>query len=346
MMHRPLGISRSGLVQDAMAASIGRLPARVGTAWGWLLRAPGAGAAVAIGAAGWAFVAVQLAFFAVNQPIYSPVDEFNHFFYIQYLYYRHHPPVHGLAYQATTDPSAPPELTIPPSRGLGIPTGRFQASTEGVQPPGYYALMAPIFGLTVRETYDQIIAIRLATAGLASLLVRLTFLLARVVVPTSPFVSAGASWLTTLSRGYNYNLAQITNDSLAVVVAGLAIFVFLWLARAHLDWRWGASAGLTTGVAIATKSTIYFIPLVLLATFLARVYRERFPRSALSAAGVGLLVASLFAIPWFALHYHRYRGLTPPTDWPTVPQVVLQYHNLPLIQTFHFIVETGAFKFW
>ena len=244
-------------------------------AWRWLTATPGARLAVGVGVVAWLFLLAQLIFFAIEQPIYSPVDEFNHYFYIQHLYYLHRPPAAGVVFQVTTDPHVPPAFAIPPSRGSGVPMAHLYASTEGIQPPGYYLLMAPIYGLTQHGTYAQIIAIRLATAALAALIVPLTFLLARVALPAAPWVWAAATWLTTLSRGYSFNLSQITNDSLAVVVGGIGILAFLWLLRSRIDWRWGLVAGSVAGIAIFTKVTVYYVPIALAGLFAFRVIQAR-----------------------------------------------------------------------
>src|SRR5205823_10910667 len=91
---------------------------------------------------------------------------------------------------------------------------RQQYVTESIQPPGYYLLVVPAFVTSSHGSYRQVYVVRLATAGLALLMVPCIFILARLVVPRSPWVWGAAGVLPALSRGYTFNLSQVTNDGL------------------------------------------------------------------------------------------------------------------------------------
>lgn len=290
-------------------------------------------------------VCAQLAYFAVTQPIYSPIDELHHFFYVDHLYFAHQPPRVGLWFETTTDPAVPRELAVPPARGRGVYTEHWYQATEGIQPWGYYALMLPVFATGTPGTYDQIVRVRLATAALAALIIPFTFLLARVAVPAAPWVWGAAAVLPALSRGYTFNMSQVTNDPLAIVVASAAVFSFLWLARARLDWRWGLVAGVTAGLALIAKSTVYFVPVVLGAMFLVRA-RGGWRAGWTAAALVGALAAAAIAGPWFAWHAATYGGLIPKNDFANAPSVLLQYRNLPIWRTVELWIVSGSLKFW
>jgi 4-amino-4-deoxy-L-arabinose transferase-like glycosyltransferase len=300
-------------------------------------------ALVTLGA--WLLACAQLAIFALYQPIWSPVDEFSHFFNVNYFAYTHHPPALQVVFEATTNPRQPAVLSIPPSRGRGIPMSRFNHANEALQPPLYYGLMVPAFLTRPHGTYSQVIAVRLATAALAALLIPLTFFAARLAVPTVPWVWAAASVTPLLSRGYLYNSSQVTNDALAIAVGGVALLAFLWLLRARLDWRWGTVAGLVVGVAVLTKVTVYFIPVVLALLFLARVIRAPH-RGALTAAVVGVAVSAGLSLAWLALEYQRYHSLMPPAQSGPMPAALLPYYHLPLIDALRVIVVRGVVTFW
>ena len=299
--------------------------------------------AVAVAAAAWILVTTQLLFFALFQPIWSPIDEFNHFFYVNYLNYTHRPPLIGVQFQATLDPAAPPALSIPPSRGRGVVTQGPLPSTEGIQPPGYYALMIPVFKTAAHGTYDQVTRVRLATAALAALLIPLTFILARIVAPQTPWVWGAASVLPALSRGYSFNLSQVTNDALALLVGAASALVLLWLLRARLNWVWGAVAGVTAGTAAVTKVTVYFVPIFLAIAFLWRARRDWHLASVLSAAATGIGIGAAVAIPWVYFNWRHYHALVGTTPFP--PNLV-KFHNLPLLDALRVMVSGGSIKFW
>jgi 4-amino-4-deoxy-L-arabinose transferase-like glycosyltransferase len=291
-------------------------------------------------------VCAELAYFAVTQPIYSPIDELHHFFYINHLYFAHQPPRVGLWFETTTDPAAPRERAVLPAQRGGAYTDRSYQATEGIQPWGYYGLMLPIFATGTPGTYDQIVRVRLATAALAALIVPFTFLLARVATPSAPWVWGAASVLPALSRGYTFNMSQVTNDPFAIVVGGAAALVFLWLARARLDWRWGLVAGVTAGLALIAKVTVYFVPVVLAALFLVRAVRGGPKAGRLAAALAGALTAAAIAGPWFAWHIATYGRLVPINDFANAPEALLQYRNLPIWRTVELWIVSGSLKFW
>ena len=288
-------------------------------------------------------VAAQLIFFALFQPVWSPIDEFNHFFYVNYLSYAHRPPLYFMPYLATLDPSVPPELSIPPSFGRGVSTPRQQYVTESIQPPGYYLLVVPAFVTSSHGSYRQVYVVRLATAGLALLMVPCIFILARLVVPRSPWVWGAAGVLPALSRGYTFNLSQVTNDGLAALVGGISILMALWLLRRRLDWRWGVVAGLTAGVALVTKVTVYYVPVMLAAIFLVQLRRRPKAIQATAAGLISAVIAGLFFLPWAAFNLKHYHAIV---STGHAPPNLAPYTNLPLPDALKLMVELGSLKFW
>ena len=277
------------------------------------------------------------------QPIWSPIDEYNHFFYTNYLYYQHRPPVIGMMYQGTTDPHVDPALAVPPSHGRGVAMPSLNPSSEAIQPPGYYLLMVPAFVTAPHLSDDQVIHVRLATVALAAFVVPFTFALARLAAPSTPWVWAAASVLPALSRGYTFNLSQVTNDALAAFVGGAAALVLFWLLRHRLDWRWGVIAGAVTGLAAISKVTVYFVGIAFAAAFLVRLARHRNWRGALTAAAVGIVIPALVTLPWLVLNLRRYHTLVGNTAFPAN---LNPYHNLPLLDALRVMVQLGSIKFW
>jgi len=311
----------------------------------WLIGQPGARPAFALAATVWIVVLAQLVIFALVQPIYSPIDELHHFFYIDYLYYEHKPPLagaHPTTFDTTADPTAPPGRSVYP----GVFGEAHHEATEGIQPWGYYALMLPVFATGEHGTADQILRIRLVTAVLASLIVPFTFLLARLAVPQVPWVWGAASVLPGLSRGYTFNMSQVTNDVFAILVGSIAVLVLLWLARARLSGRWGVVAGTTAGLALIAKSTVSFIPLIYGITFLVRAFRQRWTAGWRMAAVAAITAGSVFAVPWIAWNLVQYRWIAPRNDFEHLDVVFLQFYNLPLWRTVELWIVRGSLTWW
>jgi len=203
--------------------------------------------------------------------------------------------------------------------------------------------MIPVFKTAAHGTYDQVTRVRLATAALAALLIPLTFILARIVAPQTPWVWGAASVLPAFSRGYTFNLSQVTNDALALLVGAASALVLLWLLRARLNWVWGAVAGVTAGTAVVTKVTVYFVPIFLAIAFLWRARRDWHLASVLSAAATGIGIGAAVAIPWVYFNWRHYHALVGTTPFP--PNLV-KFHNLPLLDALRVMVTGGSIKFW
>ena len=95
--------------------------------------------------------------------------------------------------------SFPPELSIDPIR------------YEFHQPPLYYALAAPIYGLTGGDPFS----LRLFSVALGAGIVLLAYAIARRVFPVRPALALGTAAFVAFLPQHLATVAQIGNDVLA-----------------------------------------------------------------------------------------------------------------------------------
>jgi 4-amino-4-deoxy-L-arabinose transferase-like glycosyltransferase len=224
-----------------------------------------------LGASRLALYAILLAYlalgtlYAVRTPAWQVPDEPAHYNYIRTLVERHALPVlqigdYDEAYLDRLKAQRfPPDLSV-----AGI-------QYEGWQPPLYYLLAAPVFA----ASGGSLVAVRLFTLSLGSLVIVWAWKLARTVLPAAPGVAMVAAGFVAFLPQHLAMTAAANNDALAEVWIGLGLWL---LARALLDrqrgeWEW-AVLGVVLGLSFLTKLTAY--PLAgLIALALLFIVRRR-----------------------------------------------------------------------
>ncbi len=165
---------------------------------------------------------------------------------------------------------------------------------EDHHPPLYYLLASLVYQLSAGD----LVALRLLSVALGGALLCLGFGLSRLLLPGQPSVALGAMALVAFLPQHLSMMASVNNDALAEVLVALAL---LWLIRYQQSeaapvWP----LGLSVGLALLTKLTIYFLALIVpLGLWLKWRRGRRSPQEFARALAVFALVAGLMGGLWW-----------------------------------------------
>ncbi|MHB8792603.1 MAG: glycosyltransferase family 39 protein [Thermoleophilia bacterium] len=287
----------------------------------------------------WLVLLLQGIVFALIQPVWSRVDEAQHYHYIQYLVENQALPVEGetlvsrevvdisveanqwgwrptgvMSTPAQLDPAAwqtVPEELDEQDREKWVRRNLWRFSYEAMQPPLYYALNTPVYAAMPEDPFIKLYGMRLLAALLASALVPLTWLTARETCPGDRLVVYGAPVVMLLTQGYALNMSQITNDALIVPMAAGSVLLFLRMVVRGLSWRRSLIAGVAIGASLLAKMTaIFLLPVALTALALLVYYRRERFSAAVAHAAVIFGTASAILAPWIIHNFAIYGDAT------------------------------------
>ncbi len=221
--------------------------------------------------------------FAFGTPVFDAPDEQSHLAYVRYL-----------------------------SERRALPVQTEQAAREGsreyCQPPLYYLLLAPVYGLTAagRSEASAVVLLRLATVLLWALQFGLVWSLAQALA-LPPLLEAGLLVFSALLPSAAFIGAAVNNDA---CLAALSAAVMLLLIRGRTPAA-SLAAGLLLGLAFYAKYTAVFIA-AFTGLWLLLEWRERpDPRQALLRAACVVLPAAALWAPWAARNLNLYGALFP-----------------------------------
>jgi 4-amino-4-deoxy-L-arabinose transferase-like glycosyltransferase len=275
----------------------------------------------------WLALLAEGVFFAVVQPVWSRVDEAQHYHYVQYMTENAALPVEGETFVSpevlgvslatgqwgwrpagalSTPPHLNPEEWITPPEGLEDPEREkwvrrnlWHFNYEAMQPPLYYAVNVPVYAALPDDPFVKIYGMRLLAALLASAVLPITYLMAREAFPDSRLVVFGAPVAALLVQGYALNMSQMTNDALAVPLAATAMLVLLRMIGRGLRWQTSALAGALVAASLLTKmTTMFLVPLLVLAPAMLVAYRRENIWRAARHCGIMAGAAAALMAPW------------------------------------------------
>jgi 4-amino-4-deoxy-L-arabinose transferase-like glycosyltransferase len=273
---------------------------------------------------------------AVAQPVWSVVDEAQHFDFIVQLGHGVYPigdetlidadtlqvmrstGVFWAFYLPGTYPS--PDLTDigPPPPSMSAPANAawmhrhmWQLSHESVQTPAYYVLMVPFWWAADRlgGPFAAIYALRIINALIIAALAPIAVVVARALAPARSEVAALSALFAILLPGLDLNGTRVSNDALAAAIGGLIVLLAVRWAGDGWTWRRAALMGAVLGLGLMVKLTLVgLIPAVVLSALWpgALSRRTNFARVSLSGA-----IAALCLCPWFLVNLVKYGALMP-----------------------------------
>ncbi|HEX6489654.1 MAG TPA: hypothetical protein VF137_12385 [Candidatus Dormibacteraeota bacterium] len=278
---------------------------------------------------------------ASGQPIWSRVDEAQHWDFVAHLAQGSYP-VEGrtMILQSTVDlmaetgifrwnvPGDQPlplqrevsQFTTVPSylhgyaRRLWVQRHIWWFSYEAGQPPLYYLAAVPFWlaGNHLAGPEGAVYAVRVLDALLVGCLGLLAFLLARTVFPGRRVVAWLSAVVVAVLPGLLLNGSQVTNDTLAGVLGAATLLAAVRGLRSGWPARSVVLVGFLFGAALLTKLTTTGLALPLLAAFAwpsirARKLVRRDLLNGCVAAGIAVIVV----VPWLVLNLHLYGHVLP-----------------------------------
>jgi len=177
---------------------------------------------------------------------------------------------------------------------------------EDHQPPLYYLLQAPIYA----ATGGDLLALRLVSVTLGAGVVLAAWAVLRALFPERPALAlTGAAFVAFLPQHLSI-LGSVSNDPLAELIVGLTLLVAVRYLRGEARGASPALLGGLVGLALLTKTTIYFLGGIAVVTVLLRWRRERWPWQVAARQLVAVLVPALIlGGVWWARNLSTYGGL-------------------------------------
>ena len=290
------------------------------------------------------FALVPAGAVALHQPLWSRVDEAQHFDFIAQLangtypisdqttlrpetvrimdrtgIYRWFQP-NGDAQPSETDPRSfrmPPPSMPAVARTQWMWRHIWTFSYEAFQPPLYYLLMVPLYaaGSALGGPVAAVYLLRLANALLMATLAPLAWLLAREVLPGRPWFAIAAGAAAVAIPGLVVNLTQVTNDTLAAVLGALLIVLAVRWMRAGFTARKAVGLGVLAGAAVLAKLTVLGLVPAVAVALVGPALNGREPGSLPHRLSLGALcagVAGVVVAPWVFVNERLYGHAVPP----------------------------------
>jgi len=254
-------------------------------------------------------------YWAFTVEVWNPVDEAQHYAYVESLARGQGMPVVGkdklnldileVAKASPTQPYQSQEYLL----SEGADWGPFGESYEGggVQGPIYYALLTPAYWISHPfGEVTSIFAVRIGSVMISLLAVPLLWVLARRLFPTRPEIWLAAPALLILIQGFNSNVASVNNDSLVVPVC-IAAMIPVAGAFHGLQMRQAVAGGVLLGLAFLTKPTTTTLALYTGLVLLWLLASRREPLSAVLRWGIVYgAVAMAVVLPYIAWNFYEY----------------------------------------
>jgi 4-amino-4-deoxy-L-arabinose transferase-like glycosyltransferase len=252
--------------------------------------------------------------YAIYTPAWQAPDEPAHYNYVRYLAEQHRFPIlkpgdYPAAYlEEIKAAHFPPELSIAPIR------------YEFHQPPLYYLLAVPVYQLFG----GALLPLRLLSVVTGALLLFVVYWTLLELAPTQPLLALGATAFVAFLPMHLTFVAAVNNDTLAeLLLAVILLFTIRYVKSGsrgaamdshpteQVDRRLPILLGVTTGLGLVTKSSVYVaLPLILVAILARYLWIERKPSLHLArTAAAYLLPATVLALPWWLRNMALYGGL-------------------------------------
>ena len=271
---------------------------------------------------------------AVSQPVWSVIDEAQHFDFIVQLAHGVYPIADETLVGADTlevmrstgvfgaraGTNPVPDLTDigppPPSMSARVNAAwmlrhKWQLSHESVQTPVYYLSMVPVWWIADRlgGTFAAIYALRVVNALILATLAPMAVVVARTLSPARSDVAGVAALFAILLPGMDLNGTRVSNDALAAAIGGLIVLLAVRWAGEKWTWRRAALMGVILGLGLLVKLTLAgLIPALVLSALWPSAQSRM---TSLARATLSLVIAALFLSPWFLVNRQNYGTVMP-----------------------------------
>jgi 4-amino-4-deoxy-L-arabinose transferase-like glycosyltransferase len=241
--------------------------------------------------------------YGTQTPAWQAPDEPAHYNYVEYLSRQHRLPIlkpgdYPAAYLEEIKAARfPPEMSITPIR------------YEFHQPPLYYLLAVPVYGL-----FDgALLPLRLLSVGMGALLLVVVHWTVGELVPDRPFLALGTIAFMAFLPMHLAMTSAVNNDTLAELLLAITLLLAIRYLKSPAEGRRRllVVAGVTTGLGLVTKSSVYVaLPLVALAIVVREIWFEEAALVSILKTAAGFVVpAFAFGLPWWLRNMAVYGGL-------------------------------------
>jgi 4-amino-4-deoxy-L-arabinose transferase-like glycosyltransferase len=271
---------------------------------------------------------------AVTQPVWSVIDEAQHFDFIVQLGHGVYPIADQTLISADTilvskstgvfrafylpgtypspdltDIGPPPPSMSPRANAAWMARHLWQLSHESVQTPIYYLSMVPIWWTADKlgGPLAAIYTLRTVNALILAALAPMAVIVARALAPARPDVAVVAALFAILLPGLDLNGTRVSNDALAASIGGLIVLLAVRWAGDGWTWRRAALMGVLLGVGMMVKLTLAgLIPALVLSALWARSSGRHSNVGRLTLSGA---IAFVCLVPWLLLNLQQYGAL-------------------------------------
>jgi hypothetical protein len=295
----------------------------------------------------WLTFLIRALFYVSIIPLWEGFDEHAHFAYVQHIAEHVDLPLHGrdfISKEVFSSLRAVPLPWEPKGFGLGFTHDEYwrlresdrlklrnqvkqiafewrkEPITEGhgyshinlyeaQQGPLYYMLSAIPYRLFYsRDIVDRVFAIRLFSILIASLLVPLSFFIAKSVF-TSETIALAITALIIFMPGLMADVCRVGNDCLAIALfSGL---LALCIRDANLNYKRSIIIGIILGAGLLTKSYFFTaIPAIFIVLFYSAFKTRCGVRKFLSHLVLTFLGAGVISLWWYLRNYRMLRSFT------------------------------------
>jgi 4-amino-4-deoxy-L-arabinose transferase-like glycosyltransferase len=247
--------------------------------------------------------------YAAYTPDWQAPDEPAHYNYIRYLAEQHRFPVlkpgdFPAAYlEEIKGAKFPPEMSIEPIR------------YEFHQPPLYYLLAVPFYGLF----NGSLLPLRVLSVLLGSLLLLVVYWAVEALVPHRPYLALGSTAFVAFLPMHLAMTAAVNNDILSELLLAVVLLLTIRYLRPEVrpggpepEVRLLVLLGVTTGLGLVTKSSLYIVPALVLPAIVARKFwlegQETVVAQTLKSWAIYLVPAVGLALPWWLRNMATYGG--------------------------------------
>ena len=246
--------------------------------------------------------------YAVYTPAWQAPDEPAHYNYVQYLAEQQRFPIlkpgdYPAEYLEEIKAARfPAEMSIAPIR------------YEFHQPPLYYLLAVPVYGLLG----GALLPLRLLSVLLGALLLLVVHWTVQEAAPNAPALALGATAFVAFLPMHLAMTAAANNDTLTELLLAVILLLSIRYVKIPIATPAAESTrllvllGITTGLGLVTKSSLYVAPPLVVTAILAR---RLWPDRAEGGLGKGLEDAALYlaiavglAVPWWLRNVALYGG--------------------------------------
>ena len=247
--------------------------------------------------------------YAAYTPAWQAPDEPAHYNYIRHLAEQHRFPVlkpgdFPAAYLEEIKAARfPAEMSIEPIR------------YEFHQPPLYYLLAVPFY----RLFGGSLLPLRLLSVLLGGLLLVVVYWAVEALVPDRPLLALGSTAFVAFLPMHLAMTASVNNDILSELLLAVVLLLTIRYLRPELvrsgpeaELRHLVLLGITTGLGLVTKSSLYIVPALVLAAIAARKLwledHETTGAEGLRSWAIYLLPSLALALPWWLRNMAVYGG--------------------------------------